>query len=264
MGNSPSTSLLTVLSLYTSLRRSGSTERQAQEKLRGLALQLSAGDRKELLKVINDWEAKQGKEGEQKNNAKDQYRCTLVMSPGAAQVYGPSDYDHSTRYGTDTALKPLRRIVTCPSCGKKNDSALTTCAYCGNFLEPAEVKPPEVAVATNWVGPDSKLALTINGVAHPTEYTIRSVLTFGRHTPDNDTADIDLTEYRGDVFGVSRLHASIKHQSNSLTIVDLQSKNHTFLNEIELKDGEARILNSGDKIRLGNLGISITFKHPKR
>ena len=64
MGNSPSTSLLTVLSLYTSLRRSGSSERQAQEKLRGLALQLSAGDRKELLKVINDWEAKQGKKSD--------------------------------------------------------------------------------------------------------------------------------------------------------------------------------------------------------
>jgi hypothetical protein len=262
MENSSTTSLLTVLSLYTSLRRSGSSERGAQEKLRGLALQLNGGDRKELLKAINDWESKHGKRVEQQRPAKDQYRATLVMSPGAAQVYGESHYDHVSNTSTDTVLKPLRRIVTCPSCGKKNDSAKTTCAYCGNVLEPVEVNDPAQTVADSWFGPDSKLALTINGVTHPVEVPVHGVLTFGRHTPDNDMADFDLTEYRGDVFGVSRLHASLKYQNNALTITDLQSKNHTYVNEYELKDGEIRTLSSGDRIRLGNLGINVTFKHP--
>jgi len=263
MTNSASTSLLTVLSLYTSLRRSGSSERSAQEKLRGLALQLSAGDRKELLKAINDWEAKHGKDVEQHTPIQDKYRATMVISPEAAQVYGSSDYDHISSTSTDTVLKPLRRIISCPACGKKNDSSKPNCAYCGSALEPVEVSNPSHSVADNWFGPDSKLALTINGVPHPVEIPVHSVITFGRHTPDNDTADVDLTEYRGDVFGVSRLHASVKYQNNSLTIVDLQSKNHTYVNEHQLKDSEAYTLSNGDKIRLGNLGITVTFKHSR-
>lgn len=244
MRNPPSTSLLTLLSLYTSLRRTGSSVSTAQDKLRGLVLQLELADRKELLKAIQDWETEQGKDVEQRNAAKDVFR--------------------SQRPTTENVLNPLHGIVSCPTCGKKNDSAETVCAYCGGWLKPTEISLPTKTMADSWFGPDSKLCLTINGVVHPVEISVRSVVTFGRHTPDDDTANVNLAEYRGDVFGVSRLHASIKYQNNSLTIVDLRSTNHTFLNDHQLKDGEALTLSNGDNIRLGNLEISVAFKHLKR
>ncbi len=52
MLNSPSTSLLTILTLYTSLRRAGSDEVVAMEKLRELARQLSPADHQALVKGI--------------------------------------------------------------------------------------------------------------------------------------------------------------------------------------------------------------------
>src|SRR5256885_187863 len=127
MENSSSTSLLTILSLYASLRRSGSSEREAQAKLRGLVGQLSSGDRQVLVKSVNDWESKYGSQVEQNILAKGPYRATMVISPDAAQMYGESRYDQIDRTNTDTVLKPLRQIISCPSCGKKNDSAQMLC-----------------------------------------------------------------------------------------------------------------------------------------
>jgi hypothetical protein len=264
MENSPSTSLLTILSLYASLRRSGSTEREAQAKLRGLASQLSSADRRVLVTSVNDWESKHQGQLEQNTPGKDHYRATMVISPDAAQMYGESRYDQLDRATTDTALKPLRQIVSCPSCGKKNDSAKMMCAYCGKPLQPTQVTETSDAVPPTWFGPTSKLVLSISGASQPFETLVYNVLTLGRYTPEDTLVDIDLSAYQADVYGVSRLHASIKRHNNSLTLTDMQSKNHTFLNENELKDSEVCPLKSGDKIRLGNLGISITFKHSNR
>lgn len=263
MINSPPTSLLTMISLYTSLRRSGSTESEAQAKLRGLVGQLSPGDRRELVKRVNGWESEFVGQVAQASVAKGPYLATMVIAPDAAQMYGESRYDQISSTNTNTALEPLHRIVSCLNCGKKNDSAKMMCAYCGNRLEPAEVPPSTAMVTPTWFGPNSKLVLTINGATHPFEIPVPRIVTVGRHTPEDTLSDIDLSGYRADVYGVSRLHASIKRDDNSLTLTDMQSKNHTFLNGNQLKDGEVCTLKSDDKISLGNLVVMLTFKHPK-
>jgi len=241
MKNSVSTSLLTVLSLYTSLRRSGSSELAAQDKLRGLVFQLAADDRTELLQAVRQWEAEHGQAINEHNAAKGQQRAQRPV--------------------TENVLNGSHGILSCPNCCKKNDSAEAKCVFCGSILESAAAIAPQNKVPDNWFGPDSKLLLTINGVVHPAEIAVRKMVVFGRHTPDDSTADIDLSEYRGDVFGVSRVHASLKLQNNTLLLVDLNSTNHTYLNESQLKDNEARPISQGDKIRMGNLVISVAFKH---
>ncbi len=262
--NPPSTSLLAILSLYISLRRSGSSEREAQGKLRGLVGQLSSADRRELVRSANDWESKHGEKLQPVDPTKAEYRATMVITPDAAQMYGESRYDQISSTSMETVLKPLHHIISCPKCGKKNDSTKTTCAYCGALLHAAPVPQVSQDVPPTWFGPASQLVLTISGASRPLELPVHSVLTLGRHTPENTLADVDLSKYQGDVYGVSRMHASIKRQDNSLNLSDMNSKNHTFLNGRQLQESEVCPLKNGDRISLGNLLITVSFKHPNR
>ncbi|MCS7071755.1 MAG: FHA domain-containing protein, partial [Anaerolinea sp.] len=60
--------------------------------------------------------------------------------------------------------------------------------------------------------------------------------------------------------GVSRLHAAICRQDETLTIVDMGSSNGTHLNGQRLIPDQPRVLRDGDEIRLGKLVAHIYFK----
>lgn len=57
--------------------------------------------------------------------------------------------------------------------------------------------------------------------------------------------------------GVSRLHAMIFHDSVNVGVLDLVSRNGTYVNGQEI---EATLLNSGDEIRIGNSAFRFTLK----
>ena len=63
-----------------------------------------------------------------------------------------------------------------------------------------------------------------------------------------------------DEAGASRRHAAIRHADDGYYLVDLDSKNGTFVNNSRL-DGE-HFLMHGDIIRLGGDDVSLVFKHP--
>lgn len=58
---------------------------------------------------------------------------------------------------------------------------------------------------------------------------------------------------------ISRRHAVLRKKWGGITISDLGSKNHTFVNDTEVKD--EKILHDGDIIRFGN--IAAVFHHPQ-
>jgi pSer/pThr/pTyr-binding forkhead associated (FHA) protein len=72
--------------------------------------------------------------------------------------------------------------------------------------------------------------------------------------------DIDLTPYGADDKGVSRLHASLHRQEETLVLSDLGSVNHTFINGQRLHAHEVRVLRDGDEIRLGRLVLYAYFR----
>src|SRR5262249_36188005 len=139
MTTAQSSSLLAVLSLYVSLRRSGSTEGEAQNKVRALIGRLSADDRQELIKTLQDWETQHGKKLDQDRTENAIRRGGMVMSPEAASIYGTSEYDSVSSANTATALQPLHSFVTCPSCLGKNEGGQTRCAFCGKPLQSIRV-----------------------------------------------------------------------------------------------------------------------------
>lgn len=82
----------------------------------------------------------------------------------------------------------------------------------------------------------------------------------GRYDPTSKfSPDIDLTGFHAEQHGVSRQHARLTINEESLYITDLGSANHTFLNGLRLTAHQPRILRDGDEIRLGHLKLQITF-----
>lgn len=59
---------------------------------------------------------------------------------------------------------------------------------------------------------------------------------------------------------VSRRHCALVQKEGRLLLVDLKSRNGTFVNEKQLSSDKAKILKSGDKIRVGQLEFEITIE----
>ncbi len=56
----------------------------------------------------------------------------------------------------------------------------------------------------------------------------------------------------GDNTAISRSHADIVMRGGNYYIIDLNSTNHTFVNETIIESGNENLIKAGDKIRLGN------------
>lgn len=111
---------------------------------------------------------------------------------------------------------------------------------------------------------DSSMMLCIEVEAGKTPLVLRlpqqRALVFGRDDPETkERPDIDLIPYGGYNMGISRRHAALELVGKRLSIRDLKSSNGTFLNDVRLDAYEPHQLRDGDKIRLGNLALSISF-----
>ncbi len=61
---------------------------------------------------------------------------------------------------------------------------------------------------------------------------------------------------------VSRRHAQVTEYAGRYSVEGLAEQNPTFLNEIELRPGEKRALEQGDKIRVGRVTLIVEFQAP--
>lgn len=83
----------------------------------------------------------------------------------------------------------------------------------------------------------------------------------GRRDPTaSDLPNIDMTPYGGYQMGISRRHAAIRLQNKKLDVLDLGSRNGTFLNGERLKPHQPVPLLDGDELRLGKIVIKIQFQ----
>ena len=85
-------------------------------------------------------------------------------------------------------------------------------------------------------------------------------LTIGRQELDtSNQVDIDLMPYEGREKGISRRHATLCRTRHTLSLVDLNSTNGTYLNGIRLIPHQPRLLRDGDEICLGNMRFQMRF-----
>ncbi|HLV34535.1 MAG TPA: TIR domain-containing protein [Spirillospora sp.] len=74
------------------------------------------------------------------------------------------------------------------------------------------------------------------------------------------TPDVDLTSLGAAHYGISRRHAALKLDGDTLFIRDLQSLNHTYVEGKRLRGDEQLALKSGDRVQMGNLLLIVHFR----
>jgi len=70
---------------------------------------------------------------------------------------------------------------------------------------------------------------------------------------------VDLTHFGALELGISRVHAMIRQKKNGYKIIDLESSNGTWLENLRLIPRQPYDLESGDRIRIGRLNILVFY-----
>lgn len=154
--------------------------------------------------------------------------------------------------------------VTCRKCGLENDDHALVCARCGLSLvvvvsgdtkhfDAPETLPYVVAGTRRFSGA-TRLQFHIKDTKEPLTVDIRDQLSIGR----GEKADVDLSQYGAEAKGVSRLHALITRNGDSLMLTDLSS-NGTWVNGERLASSTPVQLQEGVHIWIANLEMILFF-----
>lgn len=122
---------------------------------------------------------------------------------------------------------------------------------------------PELERSLDWgnafLGKRAQLSLKVEGHNDaPVQVTIKDQIVLGRVSQNSDeTPDLDLAPFNAAQLGVSRRHAVITKEGNMLKVADLSSMNGTYLNGMQLRSNQPRVLRTGDKLNLGQLVLIV-------
>lgn len=163
-------------------------------------------------------------------------------------------------------------MILCHNCGTENPDVEVYCRQCGILLDPLQsgdtsgiyVPPSPVTPKRRWgtarFDLDSFLVLTLRDYdAPPIRVNVNHELILGRAHQEY-VPDIDFDRFDGYERGVSRQHAALRRQHDTIVLVDLNSANSTFLNGQRLVPDQPRIVRDGDEVRLGQLVLRISFE----
>lgn len=165
-------------------------------------------------------------------------------------------------------------MILCHNCGKANNPDEVYCVTCGTLLRLVDTSDSTsdlsdhstetVSANRRWgtarFDLDNLLVLTLRDYdAEPIRVDLTSERTIGR-THKDYTPDVDLGPYDAYDRGVSRKHAILRRQSDTIVIIDLNSANSTYLNGQRLVPNQPRILRDGDELRLGQLVLRVSFE----
>ena len=166
-------------------------------------------------------------------------------------------------------------MVQCHNCGAENKPSEAYCLTCGELLRPVNVvRKGNTSLINQETGPmsprrrwgtarfdtESVMLLQVKGYdSNPIRVDLDHDKTLGR--ADQEYApDINLDSFDAFERGVSRQHAKLRRQNDTVVIVDMHSANSTYLNGQRLLADQPRILRDGDEIRLGQLVLRVTFE----
>ena len=166
-------------------------------------------------------------------------------------------------------------MILCPYCGSENREGMLFCDNCGQGLTDAtegatlptrrlEQMPGELSARATWgtasIGEKTSIVVHIRD-AEPVTVRLNEQTVIGRaDTTSPRQPDIDLGPYGALEKGVSRMHATIERNDDTLTLTDMGSSNGTHLNGQRLMPDQPRVLRDGDEVRFGKLIAHIYFK----
>lgn len=105
------------------------------------------------------------------------------------------------------------------------------------------------------------LRVEVQGADTPIHIMPQEEMVMGRVDPaSGDSPEIDLSPYAAYQMGISRRHAIIRWQDEALQVVDLGSRNGTYVNGKKVQPHQSLQLRHGDEIRLGKMSLRVYFR----
>jgi len=172
-------------------------------------------------------------------------------------------------------MNPSEKL--CPNCQQTNDEAATICVHCGSDLlggvPTSNVAPPVLPKKStgslqDYMGsvidlaaiPEGGLGVRVAGELKPMYVPVDKELLLGRRTETSPDALLDLGILDGANLGVSRKHAIIRRTEFGFDVIDLASRNGTWLDNVRLTPNTPYRLKSGSMIRLGHLRLLVMYR----
>ncbi|MBN2469807.1 MAG: FHA domain-containing protein [Anaerolineae bacterium] len=287
-----------IFSEYVRQRKSGRSQQQVVEFLKPVLARLRQDARQQLIALLRSWEAREGAKynaaARRLDPLVDAAELTAPPKPGEdlswmsdleqndASALGQPEANswqlntespvHPSVMSEDLVQIPEEEMIYCPACGRANRKQDVYCFACGEVLVTSTISTRSLDpgtedlrhVSKTYFGRSSALLLHVRNHDRPILVRIqdKNEILIGRSSQKTGTIpDVDLSPYSASEAGVSRQHARLKFQDNTITITDLGSVNHTYINGQRLHAHEVRVLRDGDEIRLGRLSVRVAFQH---
>lgn len=105
------------------------------------------------------------------------------------------------------------------------------------------------------------LRLEISESATPLLLSLSDKALIGRRDPAIQAVpEVDMTPYGGYQMGISRRHAIMNVRGGRLELMDLGSRNGTYVGGKRLTPHQPQVLRDGDEIRLGKIVLHVYFQ----
>jgi pSer/pThr/pTyr-binding forkhead associated (FHA) protein len=164
-------------------------------------------------------------------------------------------------------------MITCPSCKSQTFEGAFFCIDCGEPLieiantstddheqdfESVEASPTPEAGEFVVLEPDAPIGLRVMETGDVISLHGRRSFTLGLAIPNQAVVpDVDLKPFGAEKHGVSRIHAELRVEKETIVAIDLNSANGTFVNDIYLEPQEPIRVQNGDRIKLGTLELQL-------
>ena len=144
----------------------------------------------------------------------------------------------------------------CPRCQFVNSKQSPVCIECGQLLtddldatRPLNVPSTRQRIHTLifHIG-DDQLSISLK---------MAERLILGRQSSHTDRPDLDLARFKAAEHGISRIHATLECNEAGVYLMDLGSRNGTFVNGRSLGAFNPCYLADGDVLRFGNLSVTL-------
>ena len=163
----------------------------------------------------------------------------------------------------------------CPVCKSKNVGTALVCSHCGASLEG---DPTNLVAITEYTGvqsnvpaedvasfidvamiPEGGVGIHVAGAPKPFYVAVYKELIIGRQSDATLESTLDLSDLDAFNMGVSRRHAMIRRTESGFEIIDLTSRNGTWLNAERLVANKPYPFASGSQLRIGQMRLLVMY-----
>ena len=167
----------------------------------------------------------------------------------------------------------------CPICKQENEETASVCIHCGAWLEENVTKivsiPENLGGQANAAAehtesfidaaliPEGGVGIHVAGEFKPFYVQVYKELIIGRPTDATLEAILDLSDLNAANLGVSRRHVMLRRTASGYEVIDLASRNGTWLNAERLVPNRPYPFASGSQLRIGQMRLLIMYRPVK-